>query len=301
MGVEYEPLEGAQAGPNLEGSCRFLFDDEAQDNAVWFAASTRDDLDTVKRVGFFKEAKRKDSTLAKLDFAAVVVIALVDADLATDDLVLGLAISCHFDALDADSWTRLDLHREVEELFFVIEFVSWDHVDVGIATVLVTCGQAQDIFFVELGAAKEFALFNGHPALDLLLFPQEFSCDVDVSVSVGFALCDPIGDVHGALVAAKVNLWIAELYGDVAVVEIVRLEEEEVAFDQGLLVGAATCDPTDEIVLGGLQVTSERTTRDLFISDKVDLSDVDFGVLVDPEGHDNRGFFKLGDLRADGR
>ena len=65
-----------------------------------------------------EEAERGDALLAAAHAAAGEQLALVDAQLAADDLVAGLGVADDVDALDVDLLALLDVEGEVDGLRF---------------------------------------------------------------------------------------------------------------------------------------------------------------------------------------
>ena len=84
---EDEVLVGGEAGAELEGAGGLLLHLDRGHDAVVGAALPGGDLDGLE------EAERGDALLGDLDGRAAVELALVDAQLAPDDLVAGLLVA----------------------------------------------------------------------------------------------------------------------------------------------------------------------------------------------------------------
>ena len=95
-------------GAHLEGPGRALLHLHHRDDRVLRAARLRGDLDGLE------EAERVHALLRLAEPGAAVELALVDAQLAPDDLVARLVVADDVDALEADLLAGLDVVGEVE-------------------------------------------------------------------------------------------------------------------------------------------------------------------------------------------
>ena len=99
--LDDEPLEARIAAGQRQLAGRLLLDVDAEDDAVRRRAFGLLDLELV-----LEEAEALDAVLAALDLQRVERVALVQAELAPDDLVAGRRVAGDVDPLDIDARRR---------------------------------------------------------------------------------------------------------------------------------------------------------------------------------------------------
>ncbi len=271
-----EALAAGEAEADLEGAGQLLLDRHLEDHLVVARSAPAVDLDVVE------EPQRRHALLGDAHGRAVVEIPLVDAHLAADDLVARLVVADQLDLLDGDQVALLEHVGQIDGLLLRVDGRVGGDVGVGIALVLVDVEQPLHVGLqARLGEALPWA--GDDEREQLLARHQQIPGHVDLADVVGLALVDGHGDVDEPLVGRQLDGRLAELHVDVADVEVHPLEDDLVALEGLLAVGAGAGEEAEEGALGGEHGRLELFGGEGLVADEADLPHGHLGVLVDDE------------------
>jgi hypothetical protein len=114
-------------------------------------------------------------------------------------------------------------------------------------------------------------------------------------------LIDGDGHVHVLLVARQLQARRADLDRGVALVPVVRADDDQVALEVALVEGAGVGQERQRPALAGGDVVAQLVVGDLLVADEVDAADLDLGPLVDLEPDVDLGLVDRLDLPLDRR
>src|SRR5208283_3551141 len=178
-----------------------------------------------------------DPALRQVKAGLAVALALVNAQFASDDLVARLRVTMDVDAFKVDLGALLDVEEQAHRPLLLVDGGLGRGVHIGVALVLVEIGDGLNILR-HLGAVEDLARLDLQAAENDLGFLQKIALQIDTADTVLLALVDGDADVERALVGRQLQAGLRNLDVDVAAVEIVTLNQGQVALEDVLAVSA---------------------------------------------------------------
>jgi hypothetical protein len=281
---EDEALDGAEAGPDLEGARGPLAHLDGDHDPVGLTPFLLGDLDPLE------VPEGLDAPLALLRLRLAVELALDELDLAADHRVAGLGVAPDLDPFDEDRRATPDHDGDVDDPPLHVEVRLWLDLHLGVALVAVAPGDPDEALG-DLRAVEPVAGLQGEPlpeaaspaeGLDLLVVAVELA-HRQAADAKARPLLEGHRDVDVGPVRRQLDARRAHPHRQVALVEVVGGEAGGVLLE-GLAVEAVVVgDEAEEARRPGLHDPGEIVRRDVPVAHEADPSDGDPLALVDGE------------------
>ena len=181
-----------------------------------------------------------------------------------------------------DELALLDLEDDVDGARLLVDGRRGRGVDVGVALVLVVVGELLQVVG-QLRAVEDLARLDRHAREEELLRLEQVARDVDLAQRVLRALVDRDRDVHRLLVGRQLDERVRDLDLDVAVVPVVGLDEQQVALEDVLAVGARRRQDRQQAPLARHDDVAQLGVGDGVVAHEVHAPHLDLGVLAHAE------------------
>ncbi len=278
-----EVLDAGEARAHLEGAGRLLADLDVDVDVALVLALLGGDVDVLE------VAERGDAALGAVELGLAEELALLDLQLAADDLVAGLGVALDLDAAEVDQPVPLDGHDDVDLLLVGVELGLRGGLDVGVAGVAVE-GLHRAQVLHQLGAVEVVAALGAdHLAqvaaaaegLDLLAVLVLLE-DAELADLVAGPLGDGDGDLDAAAVRREHHPRGRHLHGEEAAIVVEGVDHQHVPLE-GVLAERAARAEVEEVGGAGDHHVAQLAVGDVIVADEGDAADGDRVVLLDGE------------------